>query len=211
MLDAIKNHLQTIDSYDQVASRFDKIEGFLKAKEGFALTLLAMQGPGAGAIVEIGSFKGRSTCFLALGSQLANREKITAIDHFRGSPEHQPGQAFADRAIAACGSTLPTFRANLAAAGLDQQVEAMAMSSTEAAADWRRPIRLLFIDGDHGYEATKRDFDAFASHVMPEGVICFHDVGPWPGVTRFVAELVGQGVWRHRFTIHSLAAVSRDA
>ena len=211
MLDMIRNHLQTIDSYDQVISRFEGVEGFLRAKEGFALTLLAMHGPASGAIVEIGSFKGRSTCFLALGASLAGREKVVAIDHFFGSPEHQKGQQFEDPAIVQSGSTLPTFLANLAAASLSGQVEVMQMSSVEAAAGWSRPIRLLFIDGDHSYDETKRDFEQFAPHVVPEGIICFHDVGPWPGVTRFFRELVDQGSWKHRFTTHSLAAVSRDA
>jgi predicted O-methyltransferase YrrM len=211
MLDLIRNHLQTIDSYDQVVTRFAGVGGYLNPREGFALTLLAMRGPGSGAIVEIGSFKGRSTCFLALGAKLARREKVTAIDHFLGSPEHQKGQKFEDPAIADCGSTLPIFRANLAAADLEGQVEVMQMSSTEAAAGWSRPIRLLFIDGDHGYDETRRDFDLFAPHLVPEGVICFHDIGPWPGVTRFFRELVEQGSWKHRFTANSLAAVSRDA
>jgi predicted O-methyltransferase YrrM len=211
MLDLIRNHLQTIESYDQVVARFAGVEGFLKPKEGFALMLLAMRGPGQGAIVEIGSFKGRSTCFLALGAKLAGREKVTAIDHFQGSPEHQKGQPFEDAAIAAVGSTLPTFHANLAAADLGEQVEVMQMSSRDAAADWTRPIRLLFIDGDHGYDETKHDFELFAPHVVPDGVICFHDVGPWPGVTRFFRERVAEGTWKHRFTAHSLAAVSRDA
>jgi predicted O-methyltransferase YrrM len=211
MLDMIRNHLKTVDSYDQVVSQFAGVDGFLNPKEGFALTLLAMQGPASGAIVEIGSFKGRSTCFLALGAKLAGREKVTAIDHFLGSPEHQKGQRFEDPVIAESGSTLPTFHANLAAASLAEQVEVKQMSSVEAAANWSRPIRLLFIDGDHGYDETKRDFDLFVPHLVPDGVICFHDVGPWPGVTRFFRELVEQGSWKHRFTIHSLAALSRDA
>ena len=211
MLDKIVSHLQTIESYDSVISRFAGVEGFLNPKEGFALTLLAMYGPASGAIVEIGSFKGRSTCFLALGAKLAGREKIVAIDHFRGSAEHQKGQAFEDAAIATCGSTLPSFHANLNAAVLGDHVEPMAMSSVDAAAQWDRPIRLLFIDGDHGYEETKRDFELFSPHVVAGGVICFHDVGPWPGVTRFFRELQAAGQWKQRFIIHSLAAVSRDA
>src|ERR1700761_7895342 len=89
MLDQITSQVQVVDGYDQVISSFGNIDGYLKGKEGYALMLLAMGGPGRGAIVEIGSFKGRSTCFLALGTKLAGREKVIAIDHFRGSAEHQ--------------------------------------------------------------------------------------------------------------------------
>jgi predicted O-methyltransferase YrrM len=209
MLDLISNQLQVIDSYDQVITHFAGVTGFLKPKEGFALTLLAMRGPGSGAIVEIGSFKGRSTCFLALGAKLAGRERVTAIDHFRGSAEHQKGQAFEDPAIVTDGSTLPTFRANLAAADLTGQVEVMDMSSSAAAAAWKGPIRLLFIDGDHGYDETRRDFDLFAPHVEPDGIVCMHDVGVWPGVTQFYQELIAGGAWKPCFTIASLAAVTR--
>jgi predicted O-methyltransferase YrrM len=211
MLDLIRNHLQTIDSYDQVITRFARVAGYLHPKEGFALMLLAMSGPGSGAIVEIGSFKGRSTCFLALGAKLGGREKVTAIDHFLGSPEHQRGQGFEDAAIVQYGSTLPTFRANLAAEALDEQVEVVQKSSIDAAAEWSRPIRLLFIDGDHGYAETTRDFELFAPYLVSDGIICFHDVGSWPGVTRFVRELIDRGSWKHRFTINSLATVSRHA
>jgi MMP 1-O-methyltransferase len=211
MLDLIRNHLQTVDTYDEVAGRFARVPGYLHAKEGFALTLLAMRGPGSGAIVEIGSFKGRSTCFLALGAKLGGREKVTAIDHFLGSPEHQSGQAFEDPAIVQAGSTLPAFRANLAAAQLEDQVEVIAKPSAEAAGEWTRPIRLLFIDGDHAYDATRRDFELFTPYLVPDGVVCFHDVGSWPGVTQFFKELLEGGIWTQSFTINSLAAVSRQA
>jgi predicted O-methyltransferase YrrM len=209
MLNVIKNQLEVIDGYDGIANFLAGVTGFLKPTEGFALTLLAMHGPGSGAIVEIGSFKGRSTCFLALGAKLAGREKVTAIDHFRGSAEHQKGQAFEDPAIVAAGSTLPIFRTNLAAAGVVGQVNVMEMSSSDAAAAWSGLIRLLFIDGDHSYDATKRDFALFEPHVGPEGIICFHDVGVWPGVTRFYQEVIEGGTWKPCFIIASLAAITR--
>lgn len=209
MLDQIKSQLEVIDGYDRVITHFAGTAGFLKPKEGFALTLLAMYGPDNGAIVEIGSFKGRSTCFLALGAKLVGREKVTAIDHFLGSAEHQKGQSFEDEAIVADGSTLPTFRRNLAAADLSGQVDVMEMSSAAAAAAWRGPIRLLFIDGDHGYDETKRDFELFTPHVAPEEIVCLHDVGTWPGVTRFYQEIVASGIWKPCFQIASFAALTR--
>lgn len=209
MLDQVKAQLEVIDGYDRVIGHLANIDGFLKPKEGFALTLLAMHGPGNGAIVEIGSFKGRSTCFLALGTKLAGREKVIAIDHFLGSAEHQKGQSFEDEAIVADGSTLPTFHRNLAALDLSAQVDVMEMSSTAAAAAWREPIRLLFIDGDHGYDETKRDFELFTPHVAPDGIVCLHDVGTWPGVTRFHQEIVESGTWKPCFQIASFAALTR--
>jgi predicted O-methyltransferase YrrM len=187
--------------------------GLLQAyAEGFALLLLAMHGPLAGDIVEIGSFKGRSTCFLALGAKLAERERVTAIDHFTGSPEHQKGQPFEDTDIAAHGSTYTVFRQNLERHGLWEQVDPMCVPSAEAARAWTRSIRLLFIDGDHSYERTAEDFAAFRPFLPPESVVCFHDVGAWAGVTKFCQELsAAKGDWKFEFQIASLAAFSRAA
>lgn len=39
-----------------------------------------------------------------------------------------------------------------------------------------REIDLLFIDGDHNYEAVKRDFEIFEPLVRPGGMIVFHDI-----------------------------------
>src|SRR5207253_648910 len=99
------------------------IEGFLHPQEGYALYHWAKNGPGQGAIVEIGSLMGRSTCWLASGTRNARREKVLAVDHFRGSPEHQKGASHPIAPIAETGSTLPTFMANLARQGLRDWVE----------------------------------------------------------------------------------------
>jgi cephalosporin hydroxylase len=38
-------------------------------------------------------------------------------------------------------------------------------------------LDLLFIDGDHRYEAVKADFEAYWRLVRPGGIIAFHDIG----------------------------------
>lgn len=208
---SIKATLSTVDTYNAVARQFADVPGYLHAVEGYALLLLAMHGPLAADIVEIGSFKGRSTCFLALGAKLAERERVTAIDHFTGSPEHQKGERFEDGDIAAHGSTFAAFRHNLERHDLWAQVVPMRMASDEAARAWTRPIRLLFIDGDHSYERTAADFAAFQRFLPPEAIVCFHDVGAWEGVTRFCKELSAGGDWTFEFQVASLVAFSRAA
>ena len=69
--------------YPILENRFKKIEGFLFPLEGYTLMMLAANGAGEGEIVEIGSYKGKSTCWLATGSKGAGREKVTAVDHFK--------------------------------------------------------------------------------------------------------------------------------
>jgi predicted O-methyltransferase YrrM len=188
---SLQTDLAAVADFLQSHAALQGIEGYLHPLEGFTLMQLAAHAPGDGVIVEIGSFKGLSTCWLALGAKRANRGKVWAVDHFSGSPEHQPGQRHADKDIAASGSTLEIFKANIARAGIADQVEIIAARSSEAAPAWSGgSIRLLFIDGDHSYEESKRDFESWLPHVVKDGLIGFHDIGAWPGVTRFFNEQV---------------------
>ena len=207
-MEAYLTDLWLVSHYADLVNRFAAIDGYLENVEGYALMELAAEGPGVGAIVELGSFMGRSTCWLAAGAKQASREKVTAIDHFKGSPEHQPGGSSESAAIRERGTTLHLFEGNLKQAGLDDYVEPIVASSEEAAKKWDKPIRLLFIDGDHSYEASRQDFALWAPFVVPGGVIAFHDVGNWPGVTRFYdAFMATPSPYTEAFRVQSLAVV----
>ena len=61
-------------------------------------------------------------------------------------------------------------------------------------AAWTGPIDFLFIDGDHDYEAVRRDFEEWSPHVTSDGTLAFHDAltdAAWMdesfGSARFVA------------------------
>lgn len=188
--DGLKYSLKAIATCADDAQRLQHVNGYLLDIQGYTLMKLACDGPGVGAIVEIGSFMGRSTCFLALGSQRAHREVVHAVDHFTGSPEHQAGANCEIPAIVQDGTTFHEFEKNIAQAGVGDYVRPIQASSREAAAAWDGPIRLLFIDGDHSYEASREDFEAWVPFVVPGGLIAFHDIGHWPGVTQFYKELL---------------------
>lgn len=173
---------------------FPHIKGFLTSMEGYTLSLLAALGPGRGEVVEIGSYLGRSTCYLAMGCKTSDRGAVTAVDHFQGSPEHQQGKQHEEQNLIEDGSLLHRFRHNVDIAGLAGYVRAMPLASLDAAARWPGdPIRLLFIDGDHSYEDTRADFQAWIPYLAPEGLVAFHDVGGWEGVTRFYKECIAPG------------------
>jgi predicted O-methyltransferase YrrM len=182
-------NIAIVAEYLQMSQRFSQIEGFLHNLEGYALFALAATGDGEGEIVEIGSFMGRSTCWLAAGAKKASRERITAIDHFRGSPEHQIGQLYENRTLVSEGTTFHKFMENIEKMQVSDYVNPVVATSEEAASNWNKTIRLLFIDGDHSYSNTKRDFKLWSPFVCDHGYICFHDVGAWPGPTRFYDEL----------------------
>ncbi len=42
----------------------------------------------------------------------------------------------------------------------------------------RRPVDLLFIDGDHSYDGVRSDFETYGRLVRPGGLIAFHDISP---------------------------------
>ncbi len=158
------------------------IDGWLSDLEGAALYHAAAYGPSEGAIVEIGSFKGKSTIWLANGSERTGREQVHAIDTHLGSPEHQAGGEFSSH-MPAEGTTEAVFRKNIAKSGVENRVVPLVMSSAVALSSWQEPIRLLFIDGAHEYEDVKADFIGWHKHVVSGGLIAFHDVDQWDGFT----------------------------
>lgn len=200
---------QDVEQFEALRSQFSDVRGFLHPVEGYALPRLARTGPSTGKIVEIGSFMGLSTCWLAAGSKAARRRPVVAVDHFRGSPEHQAGGSHQVAAIAAAGSTYRLFQSNIRNKGLADWVEARIGHSHEIAQEWSGPIRLLFIDGDHSYEATRRDVEAWSGFIGEDGLMAFHDVGVWPGVTKFYDDFLAAGAWREVMRVRSLRIVQR--
>lgn len=192
---------------------FRDVTGYLHVEEGCALCAMAAGGSGTGEVVEIGSYRGRSTCFLAFGLQFRGEGVVHAVDHFKGSPEHQEGESCEDAYIIRDGSLLPIFTENLKRNGLDQFVKPVVSSSVAAAREWDgSPIRLLFIDGDHSYEATRADFEAWEPFVPQGGFVAFHDVNDtWPGVQRFFKEITQPGTgWVLKLVANSLCVVQRE-
>jgi hypothetical protein len=86
-------------------------------------------------------------------------------------------------------STYGEFLANLKRAGVDEGVRTLRAYSTAVAREWKDPIRLLWIDGDHSYEGAKADFDGFTQHLIPGGIVAFHDaLHPFTGPIRVFVE-----------------------
>jgi predicted O-methyltransferase YrrM len=74
--------------------------------------------------------------------------------------------------------TLPSLRRTLASAELDETVSVVVATTQQVALWWTTPLTLLFLDGGHTEEVAQHDYDAFARHLLPGGVLAVHDVFP---------------------------------
>ena len=211
-MDELSVRLSTASEYVLLSEVLKRINGFLLDIEGYTLYLLARLGAGEGAIVEIGSFEGKSTAWLALGSKQGSREMVYAVDTFQGSPEHQEGAEYESTTLKTEGTTFNAFQQNMKMIGMADRVTPIVASSTNAAAKWDGgPIRLLFIDGDHSYEACAADFHAWCEYVAPQGYITFHDYGHAPGVVKFCDELeAADNGLKKLFVVNSVCVFQRE-
>ena len=162
-----------------------------------ALYELATAVPPNGAVLEIGSYLGASSCYLAAG--LAERGgRLFCVDTWRN--ETMPD---GER------DTFAEFTANVRPVA-DRITTIRKRSEDLATADVPVPIHLAFIDGDHDYDAVRCDFEIVARMIAPRGVIAFHDFGDpqFPGVTRVVGEALASGRWIQRGFVRTLVWLS---
>ncbi len=161
----------------------DNIKGFLAQDEAEALHRFAGEALALGPVLEIGSYCGKSTIYLGLAAR-ANGGTVFALDHHRGSEEHQPGEMFHDPDLYDAGSdgidSFGEFRRNLRSAGVEDRVVPIVAGSTETARDWRTPLGMVFIDGGHSLDAALEDYRCWATHIVRGGILAIHDVYPDP-------------------------------
>jgi len=175
--------LKDLERIVEVIMSIHDIDGFLGDSEAMALYHMARYGPGDGEIVEIGSFKGRSTTCLAMGSMDSEREKITSIDPHHGARNimHKVPE----------GGTEKVFKENLQKFGVAEHVDPYTATSAKMAETWDKEIRLLFIDGDHDYEVARLDYELWEPHLIKGGLIAIHDTsGGYPGPMAVVNQFI---------------------
>jgi predicted O-methyltransferase YrrM len=163
--------------------------------------LLEATAAGARSVVEIGIAEGGSAWHLRRAIDPGGR--ITLIDTYPTVLGLNMSRVIARRLVGSVGRG---------------DVEWLRMRSDQAVGDWTRPIDYLFIDGDHSYEAVRRDFEDWSGHVVPEGLVAFHDAltqADWMdesfGSAQFVGELIAyaEGPWEQVDGVDSLAVFRR--
>jgi predicted O-methyltransferase YrrM len=159
-----------------------------------------------GRIVEIGSFRGRSTIVLRLAA--APGVELVAIDPHRGS-DRGPREITAD--VARGESDHEAFHANLRAAGVDEQVRHVRRASQEALGEVEGPHDLLYVDGAHRYGPARADIARWGLRTVPGGTMLVHDAYNAVGVMLAqLRVLVPSRRWRYLGRTRSLAEYRRE-
>lgn len=146
--------------------------------------------PQKARIVEVGSFKGRSSSFMATLIANSNREvNFYCVDTWQGSEEHQKG-ASAEDADVVKGSLFDVFTKNMEPVlGYYTPVQ---LDSVAAALTFEdKSLDMVFIDASHDYENVIADINAWLPKVKTGGIISGHD-SFYPPIKKAVLETVGQ-------------------
>lgn len=185
------------DEFHRIARHFKSDDMGSFPERGF-LYQMAHDAPADALVIEVGSWMGASTCFLAAGLR-GQHARILAVDNFQGLSTCGEDAAWYQRHFRRLetNSTLEIFRSNCAVLGLSHRAEPVVSDSLAAAtalAEHRGRVDLIFIDGDHSYAACRDDIAAWTPFVKPGGVIAFHDFGSRAsGVTQAIFEAVKAG------------------
>lgn len=157
-------------------------------KEQLALyNMFAKQSRPGSKLVEVGSWRGKSTSAMCV--DLANRKdcKIDfyAVDTWLGGPEHQ-----ADELILT-DSLYQDFLTNIES--VRDYVQPLRMTSLEAARLFEdESLDFVFLDADHRFEHVRDDIIAWLPKLKPGGMIAGDDYGnpQWPGVAQAVDQIL---------------------
>jgi len=161
-------------------SPVERVEGWLSSDEAGLLARCVAGAPAQpdGAVIEIGSYKGRSTLAIALAiSQLCRPYRLMAIDP-------HDGYAFGDGSNTR-DALVETLRANAVAEGVD----VICGRSTEVTMP--PAIAFAFIDGLHDPDSVRADYEHVLPWLVPGGLLAFHDYFEhFPGLVEAVGELL---------------------
>lgn len=153
-------------------------------------------------IVEIGCYRGRSTIALCCGA-LESGRLVHSVDPHRPATGLYGGKfGPEDREF---------YYRNLLEAGMARQAALINLTSAQAGLSWQDPVGLLFLDGDHAYDAIRRDIDIWNGHVVPSGIVAFDDASdPAGGPSMVIAELIASGEYRSHATVGKIHALRKQ-
>jgi MMP 1-O-methyltransferase len=152
-----------------VAAFAESIHGWLSDAQGLALYQMARLSV-KGSVVEIGSFCGKSTLFIALGCRHSDAA-FYAVDPHR--PVSKGGkEQFGPDFQPYTGDSLGELRKSLERCDLAAYVTLLIATSEEARHQLPDlPLKLLFIDGNHEYPDVLLDYELWHEMIVTGGVL----------------------------------------
>ena len=180
---------------------FERTEGMISFDEALLLYSLA-KGVSKGCIIEVGSYRGRSTVFLGKGSLDGAQVPVYAID---------PHKNF----VGVLGGRFgPKDRTHFFQAMLKNDcseiVSLINLSSEFFASQWKEQVSLLWIDGDHSYSGVKRDFDCWSPVFCDEAIIAFDDAADSTlGPRRLINELIASNQFEESITVGKVTVICK--
>ena len=171
----------TVEDYKHMkelsAQRFENgIQGWMTPLE---LEFLAMQSTKMKTIVEVGSWKGRSTKAL-----LDSGKKVYAVDTFEGSQDTQDLTC----QMAKQENVFEEFKKNVGSYPNLKIIKKTSLGAAKMFSD--KSVDMVFIDANHTYEEVEKDILAWKPKA--KRFICGHDYSDgWPGVKKAVKEVFG--------------------
>lgn len=175
----------------------EDIQGWMNVRE---LAWLREQAATRYVIVEIGTWKGRSTAALAEGSPGV----VFACDHFRGSPSERRTTMIEAASGTLCRQALDNLADYIAVGRLFVIEGPISRTFLSGLGDIlrHRQADMIFIDGSHDSPDVVRDIQMSMKVLKPGGLLCGHD-RRLLGVHSALDELVpdwkeGAGsIWHH--------------
>ncbi len=172
----------------------ENIEGWMTRDE---LRWLRQQAKNRHVVVEIGSWRGRSTYEIAS----ATPGILFFVEHFRGAGDGEHGVyecLKSEQGVDALRSSLLENLKDFVSQGRALLIEMNSLDAAKALAPIlrHRGADMIFIDGDHSYEGAKNDVLEWRKLLCTNGLLCGHD-SDWPSVRQALDEVVPG--WKHGF------------
>ena len=148
-----------------------KLDGLITSDVGEYLHEIAKTVPEDLFVVEIGAWKGKSTCYLAAGRAAGVGGRVVSVDPWSKNvnewSRYHPS------------AELQEWREQVKAMGFEGAATAMQGKSVDVAAKWdpEDRIGLLYIDGDHARGAVIEDFNEWRPFLAPGATVVFDDYG----------------------------------
>lgn len=166
-----------VNHNEKSAAEYEKIFTHLTNDEKYKLQELAKNTQGA-TYVELGSYLGASSCFIASGIKSAGvAAKFFCVDTWANE-----GMAEGSR------DTYDAFLQNTVA--FSDVIVPLRGKSDKVAKNFDKEIDFLFIDAGHDYENVSTDVRLWFPKLKSGALVIFHDTGWAEGVQRVVNEYV---------------------